>query len=193
MGEKQDSRCMMRPHGDSSLQSNKQTTDMGQDIEVWPDLISAESTAGAWQNRHRTPVPIALGSSSSPTQGNGCFLCIQYSITVEQCLHSQGIAFWTVVGQKDRISRCFFSGKKSQRLEALPCCANGTRFSQEKAAEVVISRLQGWKAFPKNPHLPRIKTGVVLFAGRFPSTKNRDWPTVGPQRISFHQDLISYE
>lgn len=47
MGEKQDSRCMMRPHGDSSLQSNKQTTDMGQDIEVWPDLISAESTAGA--------------------------------------------------------------------------------------------------------------------------------------------------
>lgn len=131
MGEKQDSRCMMRPHGDSSLQSNKQTTDMGQDIEVWPDLISAESTAGAWQNRHRTPVPTALGSSSSPTQGNGCFLCIQYSITVEQCLHSQGIAFWTVVGQKDRISRCFFSGKKSQRLEALPCCASLRRKQQE--------------------------------------------------------------
>lgn len=53
MGEKQDSRCMMRSHGDSCLQSDKQTTDMGQDIKSGHSSVQipTESVAGVWQNR----------------------------------------------------------------------------------------------------------------------------------------------
>lgn len=132
------------------------------------DQISAERVAGVWQNRPvPTLVPTALGSSRSPKQGNGCFLCIQCSI-VEQCLRSQGIAFWSPVGQKNGISRSFSSdhltemtssGKKSQKLEALLCCANGTHFYQEEATGTRSRYFSSrrLKSFPKEYTLAKNK------------------------------------
>lgn len=189
MEQKQDLRCMARPHGtpDFSLTS-KEIKNIGQDITVWPWFWSDLSWT-VWQDYREAGFCLQKGHwphSSGPTQVTcaGARLLPVHSILC--CWGAMPVFPGNRFIKARRDTTTKYSDDSPQQkllplIKEARCWRHCLALLMELTSirrkqqewEVIISPQKGWQDIP--------------------STKNRSWHTVGTQIHLSHQDIIPYE